>query len=434
MQRRSSTDADSTIEFAGLTRHNNQEMSNRASKIAGIDTDDAPALSFSSAVRSLESASSSGLAWEVPDPAGSNIDVEAVNDEAPEGVTAFNGPDGGTFVKTDRFQSVVSEDKVRAWVSDSFTYDDGDFADPLFHVPTHNYSIVNPVTAYSPLEEAIRDEDLGDEVFGEIRSYANGGEVHMDVLFDGYSIDYDGDGDHPIVLGIRTGYDFYGDTALYFEGFGQDTRCTNSIRSITEKKVIRHVGEVDLEDEVEEILAEMELMTDRLSELIEMAQEIEVELLDLNFSEAFDHDDDLQAFYELAGFPSYLSREAASHARGRADNQFMPNMTDLWDGATYALTHHYTGGEQTTTAQDYIDTANDFIYNPSLAIGSVQQSLENRLATDSESLGEAEGSAANEAVVEVEDFSESVRELSDEFESRNEELRNTLVAEVQADE
>jgi len=426
-----SNSPDSVVQFAGLTRHNNTEMEDSAASIAGIDADNPPETSMASAIRSLEQAEAGGLAWKIPENIAQKMDVSAINDILPEGSEASRAGTGSVFVETDRFQSVYSPDKLRSWLSADD--DTEQVEDALWHVPTKTYSIVNPLTAYEPLEEAIRDEDYGDNVFGEIRQYKGGGEVHMDVLFDAFQIDYneDEDGSNPIVLGVRTGYDFFGSQALYFEGFAQDTQCNNSIRSVTEKKTIRHVGEVDLEEEVEEVLEEMELMTNRLAELIELAQDIEVDMIEMDFAEPFDHNDNIRAFYELAGFPSYMAREAASHARQRADNSFLPDMTAMWDGATYALTHHYSGGENTTTAEEYIDTANDMVMNPSQIIGQVNR--QHTMRMDAMAEASDEDLDTQSARAEIEDFSETVKEKADKFESKNEELRGTLIAEASGD-
>jgi len=404
-------------------------MSDRAASIGGVDPDDLPETSLATAIRNLEQAEQGGLAWKVPDNVASKMDMGRINELLPDGSEATRAGSGSVFVETDRFQSVYSPDKLRSWLKADDDTDEVD--DALWHVPTQTYSIVNPLTAYEPLEEAIRDEGYGDEVFGEIRQYKGGGEVHMDILFDAFQIeDYSDDdsGRDPIVLGVRTGYDFFGDTALYFEGFAQDRRCSNSIRSITEKKTIRHVGDVDLEDEVHDVLEEMELMTNRLAELIELAEDIEVDTLEMDFAEPFDHNDDIRAFYELAGFPSYLAQDAASHARQRADNVFTPDMTAMWDGATYALSHSYQGGENTSTAQEYIDAANDMVMNPSQVIGQVNREHTRRVHQQSdESVGASEGSSASAV---IEEFEQSVRDKADEFESRNEELRTALIAEA----
>jgi len=419
--------------FAGLTRHNRVDMSDRAASIAGMSADSPPETSLAQAIRALEEATTTGALWEVPQDAAQHLDVDAFNEEAPEGTEAVELGDSGVAVRTHRFQSVISPDKLRDHVSGSFTDDDDSFQDPLWHNPTENYSIINPGPAYEHLEEAIRDEDLGDEVFGEIREYRDGGQVHMDILFDAYQIDYQDDdqGRDPIVLGIRTGYDFFGDTTLYFEGFGQDTRCSNSIRAVTEKEVIRHTGDgLDerIEEAVDSVMEGLGLMTDRLAELIEMAEDIELELLDLNLAEPMTHDDHLQAFYELAGFPTYMARGAASHARTRAENQFMPDMTDVWDGATYALTHEFRGGEDTSRARELVQTAGDMVQNPSQVISQVEREHRTRMATSEGS--EQQTLESESAHAAIEQFSESVQQKAEKFESTQDELRQTLVAEA----
>jgi hypothetical protein len=406
-------------------------MTDQAASIAGMDSDDPPETSLATAIRNLEQAETGGLAWKVPDNVAEKMDPRQVDEDLPDEISIVPAGNGSIYVETDRFQSVYSPDKLRSWLTAD---DDEVLEDALWHVPTKTYSIVNPLTAYEPLEEAIRDEEYGDDVFGEIRSYKGGGEVHMDILFDAFQIDYtdDDSGRDPIVLGIRTGYDFFGSQALYFEGFAQDTRCDNSIRSITEKKTIRHVGDVNLEDEVSDVLEEMELMTNRLAELIEMAEDIEVDMLEMDFAEAFDHDDNFRGFYELAGFPSYIASAAANHARQRADNVFTPDMTDLWDGATYALTHTFSGGEGTATAQDYIDSANDMVMNPSQTLGQVNREHQTRMERQSEDGEDALGSETAHA--QIEKFTQTVKDKADEFESRNEELRTTLIADANGED
>jgi hypothetical protein len=406
-------------------------MTDQAASIAGMDSDDPPETSLATAIRNLEQAETGGLAWKVPDNVAEKMDPRQVDEDLPDEISIVSAGNGSIYVETDRFQSVYSPDKLRSWLTAD---DDEVLEDALWHVPTKTYSIVNPLTAYEPLEEAIRDEEYGDDVFGEIRSYKGGGEVHMDILFDAFQIDYtdDDSGRDPIVLGIRTGYDFFGSQALYFEGFAQDTRCDNSIRSITEKKTIRHVGDVNLEDEVSDVLEEMELMTNRLAELIEMAEDIEVDMLEMDFAEAFDHDDNFRGFYELAGFPSYIASAAANHARQRADNVFTPDMTDLWDGATYALTHTFSGGEGTATAQDYIDSANDMVMNPSQTLGQVNREHQTRMERQSEDGEDALGSETAHA--QIEKFTQTVKDKADEFESRNEELRTTLIADANGED
>jgi hypothetical protein len=380
-------------------------------------------MTFSEAVRRLEQADTSTGYWEVPDTVGAQLDADVLSDELPGDMDALRAQSGELLVSTPRYTPLFSPEKLREWATSN------DFSDALWHFPTSDYSIVNPGLAYSSVEAVVGSEGIGDTMFGEIREYKGGGEVHMDILFDAYQINR-GEDDSPILLGVRSGYDYFGDTTLYFEGYAQDTACSNSIRAVTDKEVIRHTGSdisERINEVVEDVFSSLGLMTDRLAELIEMANDIEVDLLEMEFAEPMEHDDNLRALYELLDFPSYLASEAAAHARQRADDSFEPSMTALWDGATYALTHHYRGGEDTARSRQLIDAANDFIYNPSLVMDRAEQSYTERL-------GEAEEDEALEGVgasAVIADFTQSVQEQKDEFESRNEELRETLLTEAE---
>ena len=45
-----------------------------------------------------------------------NIDVDELSDDTPDGVTFHETMDGNVFVQTDRFQSVISPDKLESWI------------------------------------------------------------------------------------------------------------------------------------------------------------------------------------------------------------------------------------------------------------------------------------------------------------------------------
>jgi len=123
--------------------------------------------------------------------------AEAIRDlpRAVETRVAYQNPYVDEWIETDRFNAIVEPSRLR----DQALVGELD-ADPLFHVPSNSYTILNPVHVYEPLEEILREETLdgrplGEVVFGEIRQYRSGGEVHMDVLFDGLKVDAPGSGD-----------------------------------------------------------------------------------------------------------------------------------------------------------------------------------------------------------------------------------------------
>ena len=167
---------------------------------------------------------------------------EAVRDlpQAIDTAVAYRNPYTDEWVETERFNAIVEPSRLQAAEGDAEE-------EALFHIPTDSYAIINPVDVYGPLEEVLREETidgtpLGDVMFGEIRRYRGGGEVHMDIMFDGLEVQLPGRVD-PITMGVTSGYDFFGEHAVYVEGFAQDGYCSNSMRSLTDKEVIKHVGD-----------------------------------------------------------------------------------------------------------------------------------------------------------------------------------------------
>ena len=198
-----------------------------------------------------------------------------------------------------------------------------------------SYAVINPVDIYGPLGEVLREETidgtpLGDVMFGEIRRY-RGGEVHVDIMFDGLEVHLPGRSD-PITMGVTSGYDFFGEHAVYVEGFAQDGYCSNTMRSLTDKEVIKHVGDVrNFRTWWEELLARVELVAGDLFEFIRNAQDIELDLSNLPFT--------VTESYSLLGFPDYLAEHAASDAEANTASPVEIDMWTLHSGATYALTH-----------------------------------------------------------------------------------------------
>lgn len=435
-------DARETIRFAGLTDHNNQEISERARKAVGRKyPSEMPGTSLSTALRSLERAQSTQTAWRVPSEVADRLDAAAINEQSPEDVTAFETVDGEMFIQTERFQAIYSPDKLEKWVQGEFRRENMEtWLDALFHIPTRSFTIVNPLNFYEPLEQELRELELGDAVFGEIRTTKGGGEVHMELLFDCFDIELGAKASGgPILMGVRTGYDFFGELSCYAAGFAQDRHCVNSIRNVTDEKTRRKVG--NAHEEVREwwrgILKEMELMTDQLAEMIEIAVNVRVNYIDMGFAELYDHADDLQAFYQLLGFPDYLAKQACTHVRSRAVNRFEPNMWELHSGATYAITHHYRGGENTSTVNEYIRAANDLLMNPEQAMYIAEDAAEERrrrmeaAAQDDTDRSISEGELADMKVfTKIEEFQMSIGEKKAEFETRQEQMRNLLADET----
>ena len=341
--------------------------------------------------------------------------AEAIRDlpQAVETTVAYRNPYSDEWVETDRFNALVEPTRAR-----DHAIDDEPDTDPLFHVPTDSYAIINPVDVYRPLEEVLREETidgtpLGNVMFGEIRRYRGGGEVHMDVMFDGLEVRLPGRAD-PITMGVTSGYDFFGEHAVYVEGFAQDGYCSNSMRSLTDKEVIKHVGDVrDFRTWWEEILAQIELVADDLFEFIRDAQEIDLEFSELPFT--------VTEFYSLLGFPDYLAERAAEDAEANAASPFEIDMWTLHSGATYALTHFFQGKEGTSLDQ-YVRVANDILFNPEGTIERVERAYEEQLEADGDD-GSQASLAGERALASIERVNEDLQANVEQFEAREEALR-----------
>ncbi|WP_136689133.1 hypothetical protein [Halorhabdus amylolytica] len=339
--------------------------------------------------------------------------TEAIRElpRAIETTVAYQNPYSDEWVETERFNAIVEPSRIREQSQGE------DTIEPLFHIPTDSYAIINPVDVYGPLEEVLYGETidgtaLGEVMFGEIRQYRTGGEVHMDIMFDGLEVRLPGRSE-PITMGVTSGYDFFGEHAVYVEGFAQDGYCSNSMRSLTDKEVIKHVGDVqNFRTWWEGILEQVELVANDLFEFIRDAQEIEIDFTEMPFSVA--------EFYELLGFPDYLADRAAGDAEANAANPFEIDMWTLHSGATYALTHFFQGKEGASLDQ-YVRLANDILFNPEGTIERVEQAYEEELEGDDD--GAQRSLAGERALASIERVSEDLQEKVDQFEEREDSLR-----------
>ncbi len=341
--------------------------------------------------------------------------AEAIRDlpQAVESTVAYQNPYTDEWVETDRFNALVEPSRARQQATEGEVE-----TDPLFHIPTNSYAIINPVDVYGPLEKILREETidgtpLGDVMFGEIRRYRGGGEVHMDIMFDGLEVRLPGRSD-PITMGVTSGYDFFGEQAVYVEGFAQDGYCSNTMRSLTDKEVIKHVGDVrNFRTWWEELLAQVELVADDLFEFIRDAQDIELDFSELPFT--------VTEFYSLIGFPDYLSERAASDAEANAASPVLIDMWTLHSGATYALTHFFQGKEG-ASLDGYVRTANDILFNPEGTIECVERAYEEQLEADDDD-GSQGSLAGEQALASIERISNDLQEKVDQFEEREDALR-----------
>jgi len=343
--------------------------------------------------------------------------AEAIRDlpQAVESAVAFENPYSGKWVSTERFNAIVEPERLAEQAR-------GEEVDPLFSVPTDSYAIINPVDVYAPLEDVLRREELdgqplGDVVFGEIRQYRGGGEVHMDIMFDGLSVELPGRHE-PITMGLTSGYDFFGGHAVYVEGFAQDSVCQNSIRSLTDRQTVKHVGDVGTFDAWwETLLTQLDMVANDLHAFIVDAQTITLDLTAVPF--------DLETFYTLLSFPKYLATRAASDARTVATDPFEIDMWMLHSGATHALTHFYSGKEGAALDR-YVRTANDVLFNPQATLERITDAYEQEATAATDDNGQT-GLDSQVALAQIEHVEQDIHEKAAQFEDREATLRERFV-------
>jgi hypothetical protein len=328
---------------------------------------------------------------------------------------AYRNPYRDEWVQTDRHNAIVEPTRL-VNQRDGETNDD-----PLFFIPTDSYSVINPLDIFGPLEAVLRTETidgrpLAEVMFGEVRQYRGGGEVHMDILFDGPTVDLPSRSE-PITMGMTAGYDFFGGHAVYVEGFARDTLCANSIRQLTDRETVKHVGDVgDFEQWWESILAQLGLVADDLFAFIEAAGGITIQFTDVPFT--------LSEFYTLLGLPEYLAKRAAEDAQAAAETPTTIDMWTLHSGATYALTHFFTGREGAALDR-YVRAANDILFNPEVTIETVTQTYAEWAASETDGIGQT-GLESQLALAQLERVGQEIGEKATQFQARAETLRERL--------
>jgi hypothetical protein len=352
-------------------------------------------------------------------------------DQLPRATTVPAGwkhPLTDEWIETGKHNAVVEPSLVEEVDTDAETGVDPEEVDgisgdeALFNIPTDDYTIINPSDFLRPLADVIQREGLADSVFGEARVTRGGGRVSMDVYFDGKHVEAPSlDEDRkPIVVGLQLDYDFFGGTALTVRGMGMDWECVNSLRQITEAKTIKHTGDVDERVEweaiYEELLEELDLKTDQLSQMIHEASQERLDLSEFPPEFSDEYDSVLEALYAYSGLPDYLAEVAADNCRAEAEDPFEPDWWTIHRGATYAISHEARGEIGAGSAIDrYNRIANDMLANPAGMADAVEDAFEE--SRDDEILAEEGGGTAS-----IEGAFESVKEKRDRYEEREERI------------
>lgn len=470
----SANDDDETVvrPFAGLTRHSEMTVADipevgghgssmkwwaydwRDVRGAGADPDpddiEVPGDGFTTVINSLPRATTVPAGWKNP-VTGEWVETSKHNALVdPERVEAMQ-TDHATQEDINDFVDSISAGSVPALADEAGIDGDGDGPptreevkqglipgdDALYHIPTDSYEVINPAQSLMPLAEVLREEDFGSSVFGEFRVSRGGGRVSGDIYVDGMHVQTpetatgdgvaaDGGG-KPTVVGLEVGYDFFGDTAFRVRGQALRTSCMNAMRAVTDWTVVKHAGDiesrVDWKEMYRDVLEELDLKRDQLSQVIAEASEMNLDLGDLPDDFAADHDSILEAFYDYAGLPAYLAEEAARNARAEAADPFRPTWWDLHNGATYAITHHARGEAMGGGSIDrYNRIADDLLMNPPAFEERVEQEYEAaREEREDATLADEGGGEARIAAA-----FESVREKKERYQQRQEEMKQLV--------
>jgi hypothetical protein len=186
---------------------------------------------------------------------------------------------------------------------------------------------------------------------------------------------------------------------------------------LTDRETVKHVGDVgDFEQWWQSIFTQLGLVADDLSAFIEGASEITIQFTAVPFT--------LREFYMLLGLPEYLAKRAAEDAQAAAETPTTIDMWTLHSGATYALTHFFTGREGAALDR-YVRAANDILFNPEVTIETVSQAYEERAAAETDGTGQT-GLESQLALAQLERVGQEIGEKATQFQTRAETLRERL--------
>ena len=93
----------------------------------------------------------------------------------------------------------------------------------------------------------------------------------------------------------------------------------------------------------------------------------------------------------------------------------------LHSGVTYALTHFFQGKEG-ASLDGYVRTTNDILFNPEGTIERVERADEEQLEADGDN-GSQASLAGKRALASIEQVSDDLQEKVDQFEEREDALR-----------
>lgn len=298
----------------------------------------------------------------------------------------------------------------------------------LWHIPTHEYTPVQPMEKYGPLLAALRTRDMHDEVAGQFRLFRGGGEVHADILFDALRT---GDDDE-IVLGVQTGYDYYGGKALYAEIIAYDTSAGRMMRGLSETRSRRHTGAAG--DEVAawwtDVLNQAEDATETLARVMVEAQDYDVDFSEIPMTpvQYLTHAFDGTAYLaENDGDSEELTGGAVAYLPD-VPNPHSATFTgyELYAAMASALTHDFHGKDDSSAIRKYVRRSNRQLFSPARMEDDVLEMRAEELEGQEDLSGEA-------AVEQIRDRQDTIGEAVAKHRERTDTLKR-LVNEAESAE
>ena len=325
-----------------------------------------------SAVERLRGCTETGIAYFDPDLPADERDLEELGGRVRRGEVDL----GDVLTTTDRHNALVDPDSARDKRDGRA---DADSDADLWSVFTDNYRAMPPVDVFRPLAKEIDSRDVpNDSVFGEFRTRRAGGEVFGELLFDTMEVRHSSD--DPVKLGVEFGWNYYGDRAFFCRGFAQQTRCKNSIRSLTDRHTVMHHNQnPDWREMWSDVIDALGVVGETLAQAIMDARDLVYDFGDGGDSLPMGP----EGFLELAGLPEGAAEVAAEKAQdwAREAGGEDPEHISAWHlhaGVTYWLSWHWSGSEDSQAFRGHRRTANDLLFNPRPVQARVEEEYRER--------------------------------------------------------
>lgn len=286
----------------------------------------------------------------------------------------------------------------------------------IFDLVTDEYVPIQAPEFIGPLAAEIKERDRSIE---GTYSMFDGGRGYLEVIFSDSGIwprDRD-EHQEPVRSGVTVSWSHDGGVSVKARGFAQDGACSNTMRRVSDSVYVKHAGDVesrvDWNDEWATVLDQLGAFSEALERVINGAFEYELfDLSDGPFSEDWlavtdglkklsDLDvplgipeearEGINGFFDLLGFPGYISYHATSRLFWRLtqkeDDHALVSAWDAYSAVTYALSHHAQFESGSSSDDDYHRIASDLLANPRLVEQDAGQEFQSRLAPEREEDG-----------------------------------------------